>query len=285
MTSIEEHSWSSWSDLKDSKNLGAPALPGLYRIRDSHSKHVLYVGETGAKSGLRGRLNQLRTCFNDEMPFADPHTAAPALWAFLADGGGPLEASFLVLDSDKPTRRALEATAVSLVRQQNGESPMFSFGRMPAGWIKSTGNNKWLTQQGKRARGYRDPLAQRVPSVPCILDTEDDPKSSNWCGLEWSEWSDHVPPKLTNGLYRIASASQNGLLYIGEGQILKRLNAHKSKTSDSSHPQSTFFSGEILMSWIEMRELASVQRRELENDLIASHHLVIGSPPPAQFIG
>jgi hypothetical protein len=282
---IDYWSWSDWAGLRDAKALNAPATSGLYRVRDSDSESILYVGETGGQSGLRGRLNHLRTCYRSDIPYADPHTAAPALWAYLADGGGPLEVSILEVDSDKPTRRALEATAISLLRQEYGESPLLSFGRMPNGWIKSSGNNKRLLEQGKRMKGYRDPLAQRIPSLPSILSIGEDPKSPDWCGLQWSEWSEDLPAKHQIGLYRISTTNQPGLLYVGEGQIRNRVITHRSKALIPDHPQSDFFGNEILVSWSVTPDLEDVQRHELENDLIASHFLTLGSQPPAQFIG
>jgi hypothetical protein len=42
--------------------------------------------------------------------------------------------------ADARVRKALEAVALSLYRLASGESPAASFGRMPAGYRKSTGN-------------------------------------------------------------------------------------------------------------------------------------------------
>jgi hypothetical protein len=277
--------WSDWKPLDDSKKIGAPATSGLYRVRDSKSKRILYIGETGSKQGLRGRLSQLRTCFRDEIPYADPHTAAPALWAYLSDGGGPLEASFMAIESDRQTRRALEALAISLIRKEYGESPLVSFGRMPDGWMKSTGNNSRLVSTGKRMKGFRDSSAVRIPSAPSVFRDDDDCISSNWCGLAWSTWSAELPNKPLVGLYRIRSESSPGLLYIGEGKVIDRLSAHRSKARIPNHPQSSYFTGEVLMSWTSIPQLMTVQRHEIENDLIASYFVEIGISPPAQFIG
>ena len=49
--------WSSWAPLLKSV-ADAPAVPGVYMVRERHSGQVVYVGMAGERSGrgLRGRL-------------------------------------------------------------------------------------------------------------------------------------------------------------------------------------------------------------------------------------
>jgi hypothetical protein len=277
--------WSNWKLLSEPKAISAPSKPGLYRARDASSKTILYVGETGAKSGLGGRISQLRTCLRDEMPYADPHTAAPALWAYLADGGGPIEISFAIFEGNKQTRMSHEAVLISQLRDSVGESPLASFGRMPNGWLKSTGNNKRLTNSGKRHRGKRDDSQIRNSSMTSSLDRDKSPIDSNWGSLNWATWNTQPPIEAFNGIYRIRQSSQSTLVYIGEGIVSDRLRAHVNKGLNPHHQQFEFFSPNLQFSWVSTPELTSTQRKELENDLIASHFLFTGLCPPAQFLG
>ncbi len=76
-------SWSPWvafdADIPTFKQI--PPEPGLYRIRPLGEDFLMYIGQTGRT--LRQRLNELRhNVKKEEMPFNDPHTAAPSLWAW-----------------------------------------------------------------------------------------------------------------------------------------------------------------------------------------------------------
>jgi hypothetical protein len=277
--------WSSWSNLSEPQVTKAPRQPGLYRVRDAVTGEVLYVGETGAKSGLQGRLSQLRTCNRSEIPYADPHTAAPALWAYQYETHHHLEVSFAVITGGVQVRRMYEATVISQLRKQHQKSPLASFGRMPNGWVKSSANNGRLVAAGKRFHGFKDDSATRSKSQICILDENQQSLHLNWAGLQWSKWSDQIPMNSVKGLYRISATQPQELIYIGEGKIRDRLSAHKKKSAIIGHRQSTLFSGLLNFSWVETSDLDSTQRQEWENDLIASHAITTGTFPRAQFIG
>jgi hypothetical protein len=65
------------------------------------------------------------------------------------------------------------------------------------------------------------------------------------------------------------------------------LAAHLAKTRAQAHPQGQLFAAAepIACSWIVNGDWLSHQRLELENDLLASHLLVTGEIPVAQFRG
>ena len=78
----------AWSDpvpLQGAiRGAAVPALPGLYRIRRVGLPHWDYVGQTGVgRMNLRRRMAMLRGIYADQMPYRDPHTAGPGLWALL----------------------------------------------------------------------------------------------------------------------------------------------------------------------------------------------------------
>ena len=100
--------WSACKPLSgSSRNSNVPSAPGLYRVRVVETGEVVYIGQTGVS--LRMRLGMLCTCYGDEMPYRDPHTAAPTLWALRHRDGVEFEASTAVLEGDKRSRVRISA--------------------------------------------------------------------------------------------------------------------------------------------------------------------------------
>lgn len=64
----------------------------MYRIRAINGNELFYLGETGRN--LRERLGDLRrNTMAELMPYNDPHTAAPSLWAWRHAAGLEFECS------------------------------------------------------------------------------------------------------------------------------------------------------------------------------------------------
>lgn len=85
--------------------------PGLYRVRVAGRDQLAYVGQTGRD--LRERVGQLaRGTLAAEMPFNDPHTAAPKLWSFRAADQLEFEVSVSACDLPKNDRMGLECYLV-----------------------------------------------------------------------------------------------------------------------------------------------------------------------------
>jgi hypothetical protein len=290
-------SWSSWQPLKECwRGSSIPALPGLYRIRRIGIEESLdYISQTSSgKMTLRRRLGMLRGVYSDEMPYRDPHTAAPALWALRHREGCDYEVSITPIMGSTQWRKGLEALAISLYRQEKGASPAANFGRMPAGYRMSSGNNRKLASSGKRFRGGQtsDAAACHAAGVKPAGPLEKDVQDQNWCGYPWSVW---VPvaevvrslPSRASGLYRLRGRNQASLLYIGEGIVRCRLAAHTARAKLPADTQGKIFSGvsNRECSWVFNDSWPPHQRLELENDLIAAHILSTGAVPAAQFLG
>lgn len=287
--------WSPWQSLDSaSSSSKGEHRPGLYRIRwVEEPRELLYIGQTG--TSLYKRLSHLgRLYTSSEMPYNDPHTVAPALWALYQDHGRPYEVSVCPLDLDTPQRKAMECLAIADYRQALGASPKFNFGRMPLGWRKSSGNNATLVKAGKRFRGHRttETLNSHTPSLPPTAKLSGLVSDSKWCGHTWSEWSPlaSVSPFKGTGLYRLKRSQpdlqQGSLLYVGQGKVFARLQNHQ-RTAEGSSKQAQAFgiTTTIECSWAIDTSWLSSQLLELENDLIAAHTLHLGFPPPGQFIG
>ncbi len=292
-TADTELRWTRWVPLEGARrDPEIPKAPGLYRIRSVQTGRMLYVGQTGRT--LRERLGALKGVYAEEMPYNDPHTAAPALWAHRIDTGETFEVSVAMLDVDKADRMGREALEVSKQRIIDGCSPAYNFGRMPFGWIKSTGNNRRLVEAGKRARGRRmtdEELAALPPdpSVPPPPSLEGDPRAADWLGLAWRP-SDTAPPARTDtGVYRISMRRDGPLDYVGQGLIVDRWKQHTenwfldlaAEAGARDVAAGDVATGDV-WDWVGLA-LSSRQLLEVENDLIAGHMVTFTRPPRVQF--
>lgn len=276
---MEGGEWSPWRPLRGAQRERAiSASSGLYRVRRPDRPALLYIGQSGR---LRARLGDLQAVYQDDIPYNDPHTAAPCLWVLRVHDSAGLEVSVRQAPKDVSARKALECVEVSLHRREHGVSPYANFGRMPPGWVKSSQNNAKLKAKGAVRRGYQDPSVNRSTDFPSVLDTDGSPVAADWAGFDWTPWTWEAPPARGAGLYRIRRPGEESLLYVGQGRLRARL-AHtigavlgdqpsNSPPADGGH------------SWVELPGLDQQQLLECENDLIASHVLSRGVPPEWQF--
>src|SRR5262249_43372727 len=107
-------SWSPWRPLAACWADRDLNLPGLYQIRRAGRDELDYIGQTGLH--LRERLRMLRGVYRTQMPYRDPHTVAPALWAQRQLGGEDYEASTCPVVGDVRWRKALECVAIAIYR-------------------------------------------------------------------------------------------------------------------------------------------------------------------------
>jgi hypothetical protein len=280
---LSDLAWSPWVSLQGAGRTGdVSSLPGLYRIRSVETGQILYIGQTGRS--LRSRLGSLRGVYGDVMPYNDPHTAAPALWAHRIEFGETFEVSVAELEVERAERMGREALEVTKQRIIYGCSPAYNFGRMPRGWVKSSGNNRRLVEAGRRLRGYRmsdEEVAALPPdeSVPPPATLEGDPRSADWLGLAWRSTERDAPGRSDVGVYRIGAGSRGPLDYLGQGLIASRWRSHaESWAGDLAAERSD----DSVWGWVPL-ELGSRQLLEVENDLIASHVVIFARPPVVQF--
>lgn len=289
-----EYSWTKWIALNEWKDSDViPKQSGLYRIRRKDKQHLDYLGQTGMT--LRERLSMLNGVYKAEMPYRDPHTAGPALWAikdlYARQGQRcEFEVSVCVIEMDAPGRKGFECLALALHREQFNASPTFNFGAMPPGYRMSSANNAKLVKAGKRFRGGHEgeQAPTREASLPFFGGFKIPFLEQNWCGLLWNEWCTEEKAlaclkSKDVGLYRIRFQDQ--LLYIGEGKIKGRFKAHLAKANKAGHAQAEFFGlDKLQFSWAIV-DRPKHQLLEFENDLIASYLLQTQQLPWAQFKG
>ena len=101
--------WSPWvpftADKQEFQQIAKE--PGLYRIRPVNKDFLMYIGETSRT--LHERLNELRHNIRrtDLMPWNDPHTAAPSLWAWNNAEHYEYECSASPLDASASGRKGI----------------------------------------------------------------------------------------------------------------------------------------------------------------------------------
>jgi hypothetical protein len=276
--------WSPWLPLEGAaRDVRIPREPGLYRIRSVETGRLLYIGQTGRT--LRERLGALRGVYGELMPYNDPHTVGPALWAHRIETGETFEVSVAVLTVDRADRMGREALEITKQRMIDRVSPAYNFGRMPHGWVKSSGNNRRLVEAGKRFRGHRlsDAGIAALPPDESVAppDTlEGDPHGGDWLGLDWRS-ADVAPPGRDDvGVYRIGARRGEPLDYLGQGLVAHRLHRHAAGWALDLAAESD---GSGVWDWVALAH-GTRGLLEVENDAIASHMVVFARPPRVQFV-
>lgn len=248
----------------------------MYRIRPAGGDVLAYIGQTGRS--LRERLSSLcRHALSPVMPFNDPHTAAPSLWAIRHSEGVDFECSAASAGTPKRLREGLECYLLWKYRQERGESTLCNHGRFHALYYKS-GPRSSNRRGGLLAGGMSNPAGgASLPALPFT----GSPPDRDWMGLGWSPLKtlDSVgvssAPRLP-GLYKLLSQAGDELLYVGQSMDLKaRLMAHRRV--DWGVPPTAFsyaaLDGSVL----------PYQLKELENDLIAGFYRRTRDVPSFQF--
>ena len=263
--------WSEWTPF-DAGRLSkmVPGTSGLYRVRSGDRAPLMYLGQTGRDLGER--LNALRRgTFQRDMPFNDPHTASPGLWAYRVEESYVYEISWVPkLDVNRRDLRTLEAVALAEHRQWHGESTLLNHGRFHPAWSRP-GNRK-AGIVGARLGSLVDYLSSKP------LARSGKPGQSEWMGLNWSEPIDlraasSVAPK-TPGLYVLLDGGE--LIYIGETRDLRRrCGGHRS----AAWPPQTQVRWSALQT-----ETPDHHLLEFETDLLGAYIDCQSQAPRGQFI-
>lgn len=273
-------SWSEWVPFTAEKHefREIPREPGLYRIRPAGRDFLMYIGET--RRSVYQQLNQLRYTLKrtDLMPWNDPHTVAPSLWAWRDAEGFEYECSAAPLDASMNGRQGMESLLLYRYRQQHGESPLCNFGRFHPRYRRST--NRRENQRGGRLEAGQKDNPAGGPDYPplCAAGKPGDP---DWMGLSWSGFDTLVPEKTRTapagpGLYLLSDPGSQEIVYIGQsGNCAKRLLDHSSRSWDGKELQFSFYGFE--------ETVLPHQLRELGKDLIGNFFELKRRAPEYQF--
>lgn len=280
-----EIKWTPWVPFSDASAFKIlPPSPGMYRIRAVNGNELFYLGETGRN--LRERLRDLRSnSMKELMPYNDPHTAAPSLWAWHHAEGIDFECSAAPVtlstnvEEARRLREGLEFYLLWQYRLEFGSSTRCNHGRFHTRYIKST-NGK----TGFRGHRLPDDAPDNMTGGPSLppLQLIAHPLDINWMGLSWSAYFPLKRANVTsisksNGVYKIVDREMEELLYIGESQNLgSRLASHAIK--DWGCPMTLF-------SYVELPDdTPTYQRHEIENDLLGGFYAQMKGIPKFQLI-
>lgn len=266
--------WSPWVAFEGGDFTCIWNGPGVYRVRVTGQSSLMYVGQTGRN--VRQRLKALRSnTLADLMPFNDPHTAAPSLWAWRDATRCTYECSGAQASADPMLRQALECWLLWQHRLAHGSSAQCNHGQFHPLYTKS--RDQRSGQRGGRILESGNPPPQATPSQR-PLHRKAEPDNLDWMGLEWSAWASLNSFFKMSGaaLYRLRHADNSNLLYIGETLALgDRMR---------SHARSFNSLGSIEASYVKAPPgLSKWGLRELENDLIGGYYDAFRAAPTFQF--
>jgi len=255
-----------------------PKDPGLYRIRPTGKDFLVYIGET--RRQLHWRLHELRHTLQrgELMPWNEPMTEAPSLWAWQKAEGYSYECSAAPLDASPGGRRGMQSYLLYQYRQEHGESTLCNFGRFHPRYRRST-NRKENQRGGKLEENHLDNPAGGSSIQP--LPVMGTPGERYWMGIGWigklpldGESVSTVPPGA--GLYLLFERDTHELVYIGQSpDCAQRLRSHAMKLLDEKDMLFSYF--------IEKKPLLPHNLKEQENDLIGNYFDTYRKAPRYQF--
>ena len=265
--------WSPWVEFTTTAIGHPPHEAGLYRIRTSDAATLAYLGQTGR--GLRERLLGLRRgTFAEAMPYNDPHTAAPGLWAFRNEESVAYEVSWMPMpEAAERDLHTAEARELADHRLTHGVSTLLNHGRHHRYWTRPSNRDGGLGRRGER-RLVPEPY-ESAPTLPRQGVVGQD----GWMGLRWSSSNDLRPgPPATPdspGLYLLTHDGE--VIYIGQSRsIRQRVRAH----GRSDWPAGT------TVRWSNLScDAPPHQLLELEADLLGAYIAANGTAPIGQFSG
>jgi hypothetical protein len=266
--------WTEWVPLDPSagrlKTL--PLAPGVYRVRPSGGSVLLYIGQTGRT--LRARIRELAHAYRDAMPFNDPHTAAPHLWALRTENSMTFEVSTCPMDTAKKNLRGMEDYLLWKYRLERGESTVCNYGRFHPQFTRPT--NMRDGRAGQRISNGVNPNSG--PSYP-PLRPKGEPTGPDWMGLYWSEPAPlkdaHMEAPNAPGVYRIWRKGSDRLSYLGESMKLRsRLKTHGA---------SALFGQNFLCGLAALQITGKYQVREVESDLLGAYYELKKRIPEQQY--
>ncbi len=272
--------WTPWIQFKCPRSEWAVLpwkKPGLYRVRPVGVDLIVYIGQTGR--GLRQRLGALRRhTLAELMPYDDPHTAAPNLWAWKREEKWDYECSVTPIACPARERMSLECYLLWQYRLEKGESTLCNHGRFHRFYRKSSVRSKGV--RGGRVSSGESLNPAGGPSHP-PLQLQGEPLDRNWMGREWSNMVPLASRALravpiTSCLYKISDLTNKRLVYIGETRNLRRRLGHHRRTFRKLAKNVSF--SKLSDS------VRSYQRKELENDLIGGYYFQTRSVPLGQFV-
>jgi hypothetical protein len=213
----------------------------------------------------------------DAMPWNDPHTAAPALWAYRVEDGFAFDVSVAPGPEDKQQRSGLEDYLLWRYRVETGTSTLCNYGHFHPQFTRPS-NKRAGTAMQRLPKGEVNPNSG--PSAD-PLPLQGAPLEPDWMTLDWTEPVSLEPPSAsglpgTPGIYKIIASTGERVLYIGETTDLRgRIRSHARRDWDEASP--------FISTYAFSEDRPAYQRRELETDLLGGYYHLTGESPACQY--
>ncbi len=266
--------WSPWISFTDQEGFKViPNEPGFYRVRALGRDELFYIGQTGRT--LRERVRGLiRNTMQDDMPYNDPHTAGPSLWAWRDAEDLTFEASCSTSALGIRERKGCEDYLLWKYHLEKGESTLCNHGRFHPLYEKSKNRSSGFIGGRLKDGLIKSDRGNSLKPLKRVGISHE----LGWMGLDWIYGGDLLQLSSFNvpvgkGLYLICG---EGLLYIGQSANLRnRLKAHRKKD---------WGVGEASLRYHQMLdETLPHQLKEYESNLIGAYYEETGSIPKYQY--
>lgn len=274
--------WSEWTPLFPTRKLDViPQEPGIYLVSHEALNGIQYVGHS--RTDLRDRIRRMGYEIDSEkMPYRDPHTAAPCLWAIADNYDGNFRVCWASIDrigtgetqSSLTSTRTIgelatvnelvgfKAAYIATYRYFTRQSPTANFGHMIPGYEQSGDSNS-----GNRGGRLEEEDVQPGGREATISTWEewDDVTSDSWMGFGWKtydlrDFEDPYPE--AQGVFRIWQKGMNSLTRVGA-----TTNIRKQVLDAETHEDG------IIVSF-EPRNIGEVSDRQaIATDLVGAHYL------------
>ena len=270
--------WTGWIPLHDlgSKRDQVMRGAGVYRIRVQGTGRLAYIGQSGR---VRERVlyDLAPSVLGDSMPWNDPHTVAPALWAYRVEDGFGFDVSVAPGPEDKQQRNGLEDCLLWCYRVETGTSTLCNYGRFHPRFSRPSNKQEGTAMQ-RLPEGEANP--DSGPSTD-PLPHHGEPFEPDWMTLDWTEPAALDASSASGlpgapGVYKILGASRERVLYIGETTDLRRrIRRHARRDWGETSP--------LISTCALSGDHPAYQRRELETDLLGGYYYLAGEPPACQY--
>lgn len=264
---LEEQNWSEWySVLPPDEQQIEYEGPGILRICHSKLSGIHYVGHTD--NSIQNRARSLGYELNNkEMPYINPFSAAPCLWAIQQELGDEFFVSYYAVDEDQPTQ-VLEDVYLSLYRMTTAQSPTANFGRMFPLYSKSSSSKR-----GTRGERLEEPsVSGPVGTRGLQMNNIDNVLSDDWLGFDWCDPVEYYPDRLQGlspsfpsdrGIFRVWEKGKGSLEAVGTARTLNSEIASAVPDSESNW----------LVSYTQREFRSRSDIKEIESLLSGAHYL------------
>jgi hypothetical protein len=239
---LEEQNWSEWYSISppDEQQIEYEG-PAILKICHSKLSGIHYVGHTDS---VQKRARSLGYELNkEEMPYTNPFSAAPCLWAIQQELGDDFFVSYYAIDEDQPAQ-VLEDAYLALYRMTTAQTPTANFGRMFPLYSKSSSSAR-----GIRGERLEDPSASRpVGAGGLQINNLDNVLSNGWFGFDWSDPVEYYPDRLRglspsfssdSGIFRVWQKGEDSLEAVGTARSLNNEIASAVPDSESKNATTT----------------------------------------------